>query len=121
VRLEGDNKRIRWFPIYCFDQIDCPVLTFKEYHIDDQITSDKNQAVEVSVIFSNGESRWCIFATPDALAKSGDWIEGTKIHFHYCNRHIIIAEELSEDLIGRMLTYIDSQGKLIECTIPTIE
>jgi hypothetical protein len=118
VYIMGDDKKVRWFPTYCFDQSDRSVPVLKEYHIDDPITSDQKRAIEVTVNLSNGERRWCFFVTPTALADSGYWIGGTKIHFHYGKRHIIIAEKLSEDLIGRMLTYIDSQGELVECTLP---
>ena len=118
VRVEGDNGRARWFPVGCFDQSGQSVPTLAEYRIDAPITPGRERMIEVTVQLSNGERRWCIFATPSALASCGDWIEGTKIPFHYHNRHLIIANELSDDLVGRMLRYIDSQGALAECTLP---
>lgn len=121
VRLEDDNKNLHWFPTYCFDESDTNVPIIKGFKIDETTTSDQKQVIEVTVYLSNGESRYCIFVTPAALANSGSFIEGTKIPFHYGNRHIIIAGEVSEELIDRMLTYIDSQGELIECTIPINE
>ena len=117
VRIRTDTGRIRWFPAYCFDQSDRVVPILSGYRCEDPITSDQ-LPVEVTVQLSNNEQRWCIFSTPSGLANCGDWIEGTEINFHYGNRHIIIAEQLSEDLIGRMLHYIDKQGKLMECTLP---
>jgi hypothetical protein len=117
VRIKGDNGRTRWFPAYCFDQSDRSVPALAAFHLDDPIRPDEDLPVEVTVELSNGERRWCIFATPSALASCGDWIEGSQVPWHYGNRHIIIARELSEDLIGRMLHHIDSQGELVECTL----
>ena len=118
VRITGDNGRTRWFPVYCFDQSDLSVPMLATFHLDDPIRPHEDLPIEVTVELSNGEQRWCIFATPSSLASCGDWIEGTQVPFHYCNRHIIIARELSEELVGRMLRYIDSQGELAECTLP---
>lgn len=118
VRIKGDNGRIRWFPAYCFNHSDMPVPTLATFHCDDPITPHKDLPIEVTVELSNGERRWCIFATPSALACCGDWIEGTNVPFHFGNRHVVVAGELSNDLIERMLRYIDRQGELLECTLP---
>ncbi len=118
VRVKGDNGRTRWFPAYCFNQSDRPVPTLTGYRLDDPITLAQEHPIEVTVELSNGDQRWCIFATPSVLANCGDWINGTQVPFHYGNRHVIIAGELSEDLIGRMLQHIDNQGCLVECTLP---
>jgi hypothetical protein len=117
VRIKGDNGRTRWFPAYCFYQRDRQVPTLITFHIDDPIMPDEDLPIEVTVELSNGDRRWCIFTTPSALASCGNWIEGTHVPFHYGNRHIIIARELSEDFIRRMLHQIDSQGELVECTL----
>ena len=116
--MKGDNGRTRWFPAYCFGQSDRSVPTLATFHVDDPITLQEELPIEVTVKLSDGEQRWCIFATPSALVRCGDWIEGTQVRFYYGNRHIILAEELSEDLIGRMLHCIDSQGAMVECTLP---
>ena len=118
VRIKCDNGRIRWFPAYCFDQGDRAVPMLTAFHLDDPISPDEDTPIEVTVELSNGERRWCIFATPSALASFGDWIDGTEIPFHFGNRHVIILRELSEDLVGRILRYIDTQGELLECTLP---
>ena len=118
VRIKGDNGRIRWFPAYCFDQSHRSVLTLATFHLDYPIRSDEDLPIEVTAQLSNGERRWCIFATPSVLARCGNWVEGTEVPFHYGNRNIIMAKELSKDLIERMLHYIDSQGELVECTLP---
>lgn len=118
VRITGDNGRTRWFPTYCFDLSNGSVPILASFELDDPINPHDDLPIDVTVELSNGEQRWCIFATPSALARCGNWIEGTQVPFHYGNRHIIIARELSKELIGRMLRYIDSQGELAECTLP---
>ncbi len=120
IRVTGDNGRTRWFPTYCFDQSGRSVPTLASYLLGDRITPHEDLAIEVIVHLSDGDRRRCFFATPSALASCGDWIEGTQVTFHYANRHVIIATELSEDLIGRMLRYIDGQGGLLECTLPIV-
>ena len=115
-RIQGDNGRIRSFPMDVFDQSDRSVPTLTGYQIDDPIPWA--HWIEVTVQLSNDERRWCHFATPSSLAGSGNRIEGTKVRFHYGYRHLIIAEELSEDLIGKILRHIDDQGELEECTLP---
>jgi hypothetical protein len=118
VRIKGDNGRIRWFPAYCFDQNNWSAPTLTTFCVDDPIRAEEALPIEVTVELSDGERRWCIFATPSALENCGNWIEGTEVPFHYGNRHIVVAKELSEDLIFRMLQYIDSKGELVECTLP---
>lgn len=117
-RVRGDNGRARWFPAYCFDRGDRPVPVLAGFQLDDSIEPGEDLLIEVTVQLSSGERRWCVFATPAALASCGDWIEGTEISFHYHNRHIIVAGRLSEERIERVLRYIDAQGELIECTLP---
>jgi hypothetical protein len=118
VRVKDDRGRSRWFPLYCFASDIQPVSTLVRFHVDDPRDLAEGRPVEVTVEHSDGSRRWCVFTTPEALTASGDWIEGTKIPFHYGNGHIILAAELSEDLIGRMLHEIDRQGKLEACTLP---
>ena len=119
VRVKGNNGRARWFPLYCFEESTRSVPTLATYHLDDPISADDALSIEVTVELSDGERRWCTFITPAALADSGDHaIEGTQVFFRYNLRHLVVARALSEDLIGRMLHYIDSQGDLAECTQP---
>lgn len=117
-RVRGDNDRIRWFPAYCFDSggPDTPVL--RNIYFDDSATElQTSVGVEVTMELSDGTRRWCVFMTPEALSQCGEWIEGTQIRFHYGNAHIIVAAQLSKDLIEQMLRQIDAQGYLHKCTL----
>lgn len=118
VRIEDDRGRKRWYPMYCFDNGIEPLPMLVDYQLEDQTDTIENSFIEVTVTLSNGERRWCIVATPAALVGCGDWIPETQIRFHYRNRHMLVLEKLSEDLIGRVLRHIDTQGELEECTLP---
>jgi hypothetical protein len=52
------------------------------------------------------------------MSACGDWIEGTKIRFHYGAAHMILVSEISEAIIKAALGDIEKQGKLEICTIP---
>jgi hypothetical protein len=118
VRIKDDRGKVRWYPLHCFDRGIEPLPTLIDYRINGPIEASENRPIEVTLSLSNGERRWCVVATPSALSACGDWIPGTEVRFHYGNRHVLIAEKLTEDLIGRMLRYIDSQGDLEECSLP---
>lgn len=119
LRIQGDNGRTRWFPMYCFGQGDQHVPTLTGFHVDDPIEWAQASGIEVTVHFEDGERRWCILATPSALAGCGDLIDGTDVHFHYdLPRNFILVSNLSEDLIGRVLRHLESQGDLLQCTLP---
>jgi hypothetical protein len=87
------------------------------YHVQDPEAMSDGVA-EVCVDLTGGQRRWCYFPPPAAPASSGATIEGTSVRFHYGMPHLIIVAELSEDLIGRALREIDSQGDLLACTRP---
>jgi hypothetical protein len=118
IQVMGDNGRTRWFPIYCFDLLGREAPTLDSFEVDDNLDQADNMPLEVTVTLSNGQRRWCFFAAPAALHQTGNLIGGTEIPFHFCNQNLIIAGELTSELIGRMLSEIDSQGKLASCTVP---
>ena len=120
VQVEIENSRPRWFPTFCFnfDTGAAPVMTRFELH--GILQPDQLHPVQVDITLSTGEVRWCLFITPVALAQSGHHIEDTEIPFHYGNRNLIVAGELSEELIGKMLRFMDKKGTLIECSLPVL-
>ena len=122
VRITGDNGRARWFPFCCFDLRGGEAPTLVTFDLEDCLEVQAGEKpidnVEVSLTLSSGQRRWCVFVTPAGLAHTGHCIDGTQVLFHYCNRHLIVAEELTFELIGRMLREIDSKGELTSCTLP---
>jgi hypothetical protein len=115
VRIKG-NLRTRWYPVYCFDFDNRPVITIQSYTIDDPIRDPSKAAIEVTITFTSGEQRFCLFMTPSALAESGDWMPETNLH--YGSKHLIICNQITAENIDKVLHYIDSQNELIECSIP---
>jgi hypothetical protein len=93
-------------------------MKIESIEIEDPIESHRSGAIEVTVITSEGDKRWCFFFTPEGMSACGDWIEGTKIRFHYGAAHMILVSEISEAIIKAALGDIEKQGKLEICTIP---
>jgi hypothetical protein len=91
------------------------------YTIDDVITDPLTHCVEVTVDFGDGHKRWCFFATPEALAACGDWIEGTRVRLHLGVPQMIIVSELSEGIIDRVLRQLYSEGELEAHTAPLMQ
>jgi len=84
--------------------------------IEDPIELSKTASIEVIVTLQNRERRWCFFFTPEGAAACGNWIEGTKVRFHYGASHMIIVSEISETIIRAALKDIEKQGLINECT-----
>ena len=83
---------------------------------EDPIELSKTGAIEVLVNLKNGESRWCFFFTPEGAAACGDWIDGTKVRFHYGASHMIFVSEISEEIIHAALKDIEQKGEIEACT-----
>jgi hypothetical protein len=86
--------------------------------IEDPIESHKTMAIEVTIINSDGDKRWCFFFTPEGMSACGDFIEGTKVRFHYGAAHMILVSEISPEIIEAALRDIEKQGKVELCTVP---
>jgi len=84
--------------------------------IEDPIELSKTGSIEVIVTLDTGERRWCFFYTPEGAGACGNWIEGTKVRFHYGASHMIIVSEISETIIRAALKDIEKQGLINECT-----
>lgn len=63
----------------------------ESYKIEDDLSTQGTEAIEVILKLKSGEQRWCFFMTPKALTRCGNWIEGTKIRFHYGASHMIVV------------------------------
>lgn len=92
-------------------------MNIESIEIKDPIELHRTGAIEVSVTTNAGDKRWCFFLTPEGMAACGDWIDGTKVRFHYGASHMIFVSEISESIIKAALRDIDKQGMLEKCTI----
>ena len=91
-------------------------MKIESIEIEDPIELHKTAAIEVAVETSGGEKRWCFFFTPEGMAACGDFIEGTKVRFHYGAAHMILVSEISKEIIEAALRDIEKQGKVELCT-----
>ncbi|MDD4930278.1 MAG: hypothetical protein PHP85_13510 [Gallionella sp.] len=88
------------------------------FTIDDDLSSQESRGIEVILQLENGTRRWCYFMTPGALAACGDWIDGTQIRIHYAAPYmIVVACQLTEDVIENALKHIDRAGEIEKCTL----
>jgi hypothetical protein len=116
IKVQGDNGRVRWFPASCFDLTGVDVPRLEAITICDDLAIAASAAIEVEISLSDGQRRWCFFATPEALMQFGDWIDGTTIRVHYGAPHLIIVDQLDETIIDQALRHIEGQGELLACT-----
>lgn len=117
VRVQGDTGRMRWFPASCFDVTGTDVVRVQSVRIAEPITDPENDAVTVEVTLTDGQRRWCWFATPAAFVQSGDRLSGTRIQFHYDLAHFIIVTILTTESVVPIIHAIEQQGRLLACTM----
>lgn len=87
------------------------------YTIDDPLVEPLTCGVDVTVDFGGGMRRWCFFTTPRVLDSVGDWVPGTRVRMHLGVSHMIVVNELSEDIIDRVLRYLYTEGLLEAHTV----
>ena len=92
--------------------------SLRSYTIDDDLRNADTGAVEVTLTLLDERRRWCFFMTPDALQAAGDFVDGTEVRFHIGERHMIIVNELSRDIIERTLRHLANNGLLERHTLP---
>lgn len=91
----------------------------ESYSIDNDLTLQSRGAVEVTLHLKGHDPRWCLFMRPEAMAACGDWIPGTRTPMHFDAPHmIVVACEITPDIIDRVLREIDAQGALKRCSLP---
>jgi hypothetical protein len=94
-----------------------PKLT--SHRITDDMRLRNEIAIEVEVTFDTGETRWCYFMTPQALATCGDLLEGSRdVRLHPGVPHMIIASTLDAEIVRRILAQLDREGELYAHTAP---
>lgn len=109
VRMKTDQGKLAWFPASCFGTEKLPEII--SIHIDDEIADPKNDCVEVTVEFSNGEKRWTTVATTrhlDKLLESNPYLVFSKF---------IILKELNETNIRETIVSLDKQNKFTPVSV----
>lgn len=109
IRIKNNRQKLVWLPESCFT--DCEIPTISSISIDDQINDPKNDCVEVTISFDNGEKRWATFTTIEWLKK----LLNEHVN-HVLGTGLILLKEINEDNIELTITQLDAQNELIEAT-----
>jgi hypothetical protein len=118
VKVRGDNGRTRWYPNYCFDMSGQPVVRVVRSTIDDRIDGPVTWTVDVVLEFSDGQRRLCHFTTPETLSRgSGDAQFGGERLLSYVP-HMIVVSAITREVIEQSLAFIESHGRILDCSIP---
>jgi hypothetical protein len=88
-----------------------------QYTIDDLIELPLQTSIEVTISFPTGK-RWLFFVTPELLNRVGDLVEGSKARVHLGELHMIVASELSAEIIDSVLRDLHKDGELERRTLP---
>ena len=121
IKVKGDSDRIRWYPSYCFTKNREDLFNVKTFTIDDKIQNAYLDAIEVTLILSNGTKeirRWCYFLTPAYVYKMFN--DPKSITFITGPQGIFIPV-LTEETIRDSIYYLESQNQLLEHTLPLEE
>src|SRR5690348_12676950 len=94
IKIQGDNERVRWFPAICFDMTGSDAVRLQHVRLVEPIDNPDHSTITAELILSNGEQRWCWFATPSALVSSGEQLNDGTIRFHYGLAHVILVNTL---------------------------
>ncbi|MBI5336303.1 MAG: hypothetical protein HZB45_01305 [Mycolicibacterium rufum] len=117
IRVLGDHGKKRWFPTYYFDLSGRPVVKLVSQRIDDPL-GDPLLSVDVVLEFSDGQWRWCTFVTPEILSGVGGHAECPDGRLlMYDAPHMIVVSAITRDTIENSIAYIESQGRLLECSV----
>lgn len=115
VRIRGNNGRIRWYPMYCFDLEGGSVPILLRWQFDDPIEDEADDWVEVSFDLSDGTRRWCSLVTPARLK----WhLEQPLADPGVRASHLIVIRSLSSEDVDRMLRLLDQQDELLDASLP---
>ncbi|MGO4541660.1 hypothetical protein [Paenibacillus sp. 2TAB19] len=112
-RVIGNHNKRVWISKDYFTEGEVEVPVLRHWKFDDDL--DDFDLIEVTIIFSNGERRWCIITTPQRLVR----------HFEKPNleppgfniRHLIIVKSVSKEDVDLTLRHLDEQGELEKATI----
>jgi hypothetical protein len=120
-RILNDRGRQRWYPSWCFAPPGIQPPNMSRFTIDDPIRDAEMDAVDVTIEFTDGTRRWCIFTTPRYAATIGTVLiskEGWSFRLFQGTPHIHLLSELHETLIEAALDHLNRQGGLMEGSLP---
>lgn len=75
------------------------------------------RGVAVIIRLVDGSTRFCVFFSPESINNCGDILQGTNVRFQYGCKHMIVASELSVDIIHKTLAQLDEDGEILDCTM----
>lgn len=114
-RLRDDRNRDRWYPFECFR---APCELVKIADVVFELDPSAEVPIEVELRLSDGSRRFLFVATPEMLRRCGDLLSETNVRVHIGNRNLIVASELSSDVVRALLVEVESQDMLEECSLP---
>jgi len=120
-RVLNDRGRQRWYPSWCFAAPGVYPPNLSSFTIDDPIRDAEMDAIDVTIEFTNGTRRWCMFTTPRYAATIGTALitkEGWSFRMSQGTPHIHLLSELHETLIEAALDHLNRQGGLMEGSLP---
>jgi len=106
IRIQNDENKLKWYAKWYFDLNNEPEIV--SIHIDDEITDEESDLIEVSIGFANGARYWVVFTTPKYL----DQMLNDENHFSVY--HCIIIKNLNEKSIQSVIYQLDEQNELLE-------
>lgn len=115
LKIRDDRGRVRWYPRGCFDLTGAPAPQIATVRLSDTLEQAAHSGIEVEILLSTGEWRWCVFTSPEALPHFGDLIPGTATRLH-ATPHLIVLTELTAERIHQALQFLLEQGRLLDHT-----
>lgn len=104
IRTKNNNDKLVWLPELCFTQNEVPEIV--SIKIDNRIDDPKNDCVDVTVEFSDGEKFWITFITyvyVNILLQANKYL---------ILANFIIVEEINEISINEIVTELDRKNEL---------
>ena len=116
IRIKNDRGHRVWISSSYFAEGEISVPMIENAIIKDDLNDHQQSAIEVDLLLTSGEWRWCYFASPASLARSGDTLDDMTTRIHYDTPHTIIVSPLDASTILTALNHNQRHGALLRCT-----
>lgn len=115
VCISNEHGKERWYPASCFEELEQPPISIDSWICDDD---DFMPFCDITITLNDGTQRWCIMATPEHLATSGEThpINET-IRWHEPCAHLFIVNHITTEVVEHILQQTLRQGRLIDSTV----